>query len=313
MRDAFAPCDPKGMCLLVLTLDRYGTYSGEQKWENAQEAYKDLSRLSNDFLKRLRKWFKKNGWNALGNRWVATVEAHRSGWPHVNFLLWSPQLADWLSEEKNAKMREGMCEQEANRVSSFLADIVTGAGWGLISTAERARNADLACGYIVKVAGKADESIGELSKMSQLPTNAPIRFRRIRSGKGFLPPRKKSEFMTGTLIRRQNSNDGTRDAIPLHEITDEKMAAISESCCIHEEKIWIAELEAMQRCKRQVAQWGVKAVEIPPVTRWVRYQRLDTTGPPSHDERKDRTIPPPIYRCADVHGKPSEGPIRAVA
>lgn len=274
MRDAFAPLDPTGCCLIVLTLDRYGTYSGEKRWETAQAAYRDLSRLSNEFLKRLRKWMKRMGWGVLANQWVATVEMHKSGWPHVNFVLWSKDLAQWIEDEKREKMTDGrMNEQEANRLSGELADIATNAGWGLVSTAERARSRDEALGYITKTAGKVDESIGELSKLCQLPLNAPFRFRRLRAGKGFLPQRKKSDVMTGTLVRRQNSSDGTRDVLPLHNVKGDAVTH-SEECCATEERIWISELEAAHRCARQVRQFGMKAVEVPAVTHWLRKQRV---------------------------------------
>lgn len=273
MRDAFQPYDPTGCCLLVLTLDRQGTYSGEKRWENAQAAYRELSALSNEFMKRLRKWSKRMGWAIPRNQWVATVECHRSGWPHVNFVIWSPELAKWLEDEKQAKMREGFSEQEANRVSGELADIVTGSGWGLISTAERARSAEESLGYITKVAGKVDESIGELAKLTQLPRNAPFRFRRLRSGKGFLPKRNKSEKFTGVLVRRQLSNDGTRDVLNLHNVKLEHVES-SEECVYTEERIWYQELEAEHRCARQVRQFGRAAIELPPVTRWFRKQRV---------------------------------------
>lgn len=276
MRDAFAPLDPTGCCLLVLTLDRYGTYSGEQRWRDSKEAYRDLSKLSNEFLKRLRKWMKKMGWGVLRNQWVATVEMHKSGWPHVNFVLWSRDLANWIDDEKRCKMAARMSEQEANRISGELADIVTGAGWGLISTAERARSAEESLGYITKTAGKVDESIGELSKLCQLPTNAPFRFRRLRAGKGFLPPRKKSTELTGTLVRRQNSQDGTRDVLPLHNVKGANVAH-SEECCATEERIWYSELETAHRCARQVRQYGLAAVEVPAVTHWLRKQRVVET------------------------------------
>jgi len=279
IRDAFKPLDPAHCVLMVLTLDRLGTYSGSEQWENAQAAYRDLSKLSNDLMKRLRKWMKASGMDPLGNQWVATVEAHRSGWPHVNFLIWSPDLARWLDAERKAKLDDGISEHDARFVSRELADIVTAAGWGLLSTAERANSADAAAGYIVKVAGKADQSIGELAKMSQLPTNAPFRFRRIRSGKGFLPAREKSATLTGTLVRRQNSNDGTRDVIPLHDIKGDDVIPIAEYCCQNEERIWYSELETAHRCASQVKRFGMAAIELPPVTYWFRFQRLPQ-GPP---------------------------------
>lgn len=273
MRDAFAPLSAEGCCLLVLTLDRYGKYSGEQKFQTAQEAYRGISALSNEFLKRLRKWCASQGWNVLGNQWVSTVEAHKKGWPHVNIVLHCPELAEWISNEQAAKLADGMSADEARFVSRELADIVTGAGWGIISTAERARSREESLGYICKTAGKVDESIGEIAKLSQLPTNAPFRFRRIRSGKGFLPPRAKNENVTGTLVRRQVSILGY-DVIPLHDIKGEAAIAACEASCSQEERIWYAEMEARERCARQVKQFGAAAVELPPVTHWFRGQRL---------------------------------------
>jgi len=274
MRDAFAPLDPTGACLFVLTLDRRGTYSGEMPWENAQEAYRDLGRLSAAFLKRLRKWMISQGWEPLGKSWVATVEAHKSGWPHVNFVIWSKELADWLEDEKKAKMRDRISEHDSRFVAGPLADVVVDSGWGLRSTAERARSREESLGYICKVAGKVDESIGELAKLSQVPTNAPFRFRRLRAGKGFLPARAKSAEFTGTLIRRQHSNDGTRDAVPLHSCPAAAVAH-SEECCETEERIWIDELSTAVRCVRQVRQFGMRAVQVPAVTRWKDRRRFD--------------------------------------
>jgi hypothetical protein len=223
----------------------------------------------------------------LKNQWVSTVEGHRwpnvnAGWPHVNFVLWSPELAAWIAQEKTEKMSDGLTEEASLFVSRELADIVTAAGWGLMSTAERAESRDAALGYLTTLAAKADETIGELSKRSQLPTNAPFRFRRLRSGKCFLAPRVKNPATTGTLVRRQNSNDGTRDVLPLHNITRPETIPIAEYCCANEERIWYDELEAAERCKRQVKQFGLSAVELPPVTHWHRFVRLPTTTRGTH-------------------------------
>jgi hypothetical protein len=287
MRDAFQPLDPSGMVFMVLTLDRCGTYSGEKRWKNAQAAYRELGKLQTELMWRLRRWQKRNGWDVLQNQWVSTVEMHKSGWPHMNLVLWSPQLADWLRTERAAKLDDGLTEIEANLVSRELADIVTDAGWGLRSTAECARTPDAALGYICKVSGKVDETIGELAKLTQLPNAAPFRFRRLRSGRGFLPPRNSNPQLTGTLVRRQNSNDGTRDVLPLHNVRPDLVAS-SEEACATEERIWYQELETAHRCARQVKQFGMRAVELPPVTRWFKYRRLDNAAPArSRHERDD--------------------------
>lgn len=278
MKQAFEPLDPTGACLLVLTLDRLGTYSGERRWENAKEAYQDLSALTQEFMRGLRRWMKSLGWTPLKNQWVSTVEMHRNGWPHMNFVIWSPELAAWLEAEKRAKMADGISEKDTRFVSRELADIVTGAGFGLISTAERARSREESLGYITKLAKKVDESFGELAKLTQLPTAAPPRFRRIRAGKGFLPARRKNAEVTGTLVRRQYSALGY-DVIPLHEIKKPELIEECERCCALEERVWYDELEAQHRCSRQYKQWGQTAIELPPVTRWLGKTRLAQPPP----------------------------------
>lgn len=184
------PLDPRGWCFLVNTLDRLGTYSGKRPWKNQDEAFKDLQRIGQEFMRSLRRWFKQMGWEPLRNTWVSTTEAHRSGWPHQNWMIWHPQFADWLDEEKAAKEHEGITGRDAILASRQLADVLSRAGFGPMSTAERAKSADALASYVVKLAGEADGLVGEVTKLCQLPINSPLRFRRLRSGKGFLPPRK---------------------------------------------------------------------------------------------------------------------------
>jgi hypothetical protein len=93
-------------------------------------------------------------------------------------------------------------------VGGALAAPLAAAGWGRQSSAEAARSVDAVCGYAVKLAGLHDASAGELAKITQVPTNAPERFRRLRAGKGFLPPRKHDEAVTGCLMRRRRSAEG---------------------------------------------------------------------------------------------------------
>jgi hypothetical protein len=272
MRDAFAPLAPQATCFLVLTLDRLGTYSGEKRWENAQAAYRELGKMSAALMQRLRRWAKARGWQPLRNQWVSTTEMHANGWPHVNLVLSSIELAEWIANERKERLDDKMSAQEAKLVSRELADLVTQSGFGLMSTAECAHSTEQALGYICKVAGKQDETLGEIAKLTQLPNAAPPRFRRLRSGKGFLPKRHKSD-MTGTLVRRQNSNDGTRDVVPLHNVSDVQVAP-NELACATEESVWLNELETAHRCARQVKRFGMAAVELPPITYWLNKKRL---------------------------------------
>jgi len=195
------PLDPSGWCFVVTTLDRRGTYSGKA-WKNQDEAFRGLQKLGQEFMRSLRRWFKSMGWERLRAEWVSTTEAHRSGWPHVNWLIWHPQLAAWLEEQRTAHEREGITGRDSILVCRELADVVTRAGFGIQSTAERAQSAEALASYIVKLSGEADQLVGEVTKLCQLPVNAPVRFRRLRSGKGFLPPRKHAPDTVGKLCHR---------------------------------------------------------------------------------------------------------------
>ncbi len=241
IKQATAPLDPSGWCFMVLTLDRDGYFSG-QPWPDVTAAYKALGKMTAAFLAKIgRVWgpeVRLTGQKRirtvkkLGNRWVAVVEAHRSGWPHVNLLVWCPELARKLADERDQRLadpevanavalardawkngeplprEQRELARKATVLGRELADIATDCGWGLQSTAEAARSSEAIAGYVVKLAGQHDASVGELAKITQAPLNAPERFRRLRSGKGFLPPRYKDETVTGSLVRRRRAVAG---------------------------------------------------------------------------------------------------------
>jgi len=238
MKAAFAPLDPTGNVFLVLTLDQNGVYS-EKRWANADEANAALSKQSRNFLKRLRRYCKAQGWQDFGSRWVATVESHRTGWPHMNFVIHAPELARALAADYARRLRPCGCESTRHRkgcsahrsatlLEGELLDIAMSTGWGAQSVAERGADVDALASYIAKLAGTADATMGELAKLSQSPTAARKGFRRLRAGVGFLPPKKKNEEYTGTLIRRLP--DATRTAyaaIPLVKLKCPVARAVS--------------------------------------------------------------------------------------
>lgn len=208
-----------GWVFLVLTLDRGGYYSGERPWADTGAAYADLSRLSRNFLARLNRWQVRRGWTETGSRWVSTVEAHRSGWPHVNFLIYSPELARELEVDRAAREQSGERGRDLVLLRGELLDLATrpleGAKvtqqrqmWGVQSTAEAARHHGSVASYIVKLAELAGDTSGELAKLTQAPMNAPARFRRLRAGKGFLPPRHRDPAITGTMVKRTYDTNG---------------------------------------------------------------------------------------------------------
>lgn len=242
------PGAPSGWVFLVATLDRDGYFSGKP-WFDVNEAYKSLGKMSRALLDRIgREWGpeirtqvthnKKTGKTrvrhvpTIGNRWVSVVEAHRSGWPHVNLIFWCPELAALLRREHADRLEDPAIAdavelardawkrketvpsavrelaRQATVVGGRVRDILEASGWGRQSTAEAARDIDAVIGYGVKIVGLHDASAGELAKVTQCPMNAPERFRRLRSGKGFLPPREKDETVTGCMMRRRRSSEG---------------------------------------------------------------------------------------------------------
>ena len=244
IRDASSPLAADGWVFLVLTLDRDGRKTGKP-WSDAQAAYRELSTMSRKFLKRVNRECERNGWTRPGSRWVAVVEAHRSGMPHVNFMVYAPELARDLAEQRERKVRDGATEREAVLLDGPLLAHACATGWGYQSTAEQCRNRDALTGYITKLttAEHVHATAGELAKLTQLPLNAPGRFRRLRAGKGFLPPRKKNHDVTGTLVRRRREYDGSVLVLPLHNVKDPAVSRQVATCCYHEEEIAYAELQ----------------------------------------------------------------------
>lgn len=191
-----------GWVMIVLTLDREGYYSGKP-WPDVNAAYRELSRMTRNFLARLRRAYG----HEPGSSWVAVVEAHRSGWPHVNLLAYAPSLAAELAAQQCDHRPEEPARQRI-LLAGHLLRTAEATGWGRQSTAEVARSKDAIASYIVKLAGQHDASVGEVAKITQAPMNAPERFHRLRSGKGFLPPRHRNPNVTGVLVRRRRSPEG---------------------------------------------------------------------------------------------------------
>lgn len=257
LREAQAPLDATGWCVLVLTLDRNGHFSG-RPWNDVNEAYRELGRMNRALLKRIgREWgpetrLERSGRSkelrtvrTVGKRWVAVVEAHRSGWPHMNLMVWCPELAAELRAEHERRLedpeladavelaRDAWKRKEpvpnevrerarrATLISGRLGELVTECGWGLQSSAEGARDIEAVMAYGVKLCGFHDASVGELAKVTQCPMNAPERFRRLRAGKGFLPPRQSNPEVTGCLVRRRRSQQGDWEIQAINAPKDE--------------------------------------------------------------------------------------------
>lgn len=275
IKEACAPLPADGWCFLVLTLDRNGHYSG-RPWSDVNEAYRTLGSMTRATLKRIGATWgpdtrlegekRVRTVRKLGKRWVAVVEAHRSGWPHVNLLVWCPELAELLRREHAERLsdpevanavalaRDAFLRKEplpesvrevarrATVLGGGLRALLEECGWGRQSTAEAARSSEAVAGYVVKLAGHHDASVGELAKVTQAPLNAPERFRRLRSGKGFLPPRHCDPNVTGCLVRRRRAVAGDWEIAAINAPKDPEQiepiaaAARAELALIEEEE-----------------------------------------------------------------------------
>lgn len=167
--------------------------------------------------------------------YVSTVEQHRSGWPHMNVIFVNEKLAKHVKAE-GARLREWGRKSKGREVAKkVFGDLLERAGFGRIAFLEPAlarsdddNGVDRLAAYIAKLAGDpgaawdgkargllsaADDApaghvvesiegrtVAEISKFSQAPTRAPAHFRRLRSSKGFLPPKHRDEDVTGELF-----------------------------------------------------------------------------------------------------------------
>jgi hypothetical protein len=173
--------------------------------------------MSRNFRATLDGWIAEQGGDPIGNAWCAVVEQHRRGWPHCNFLLCSNFLREVLCD---VKQMSHLPEGESLSLGHVpeLRALALRAGWGPRSTIEGAQDDQAVAAYLTKVAGEEAEhsecadteserasgaSVGELAKVSQAPVRAPRGFRRLRSGVGWLPPKKKSEWH-GALVDVQS-------------------------------------------------------------------------------------------------------------
>jgi len=151
------------LAYLVFTFD-----PGE--WEDAVAAFTGLLPVWKRLHARI-----SHEWGAT--RYVAMVESHRSGWPHLNVVC-SGGLAQGLGRGWDVKPE--------------LERMAVGAGFGRICYAQPVQNDEGLSRYLGKISM-------EIGKSSQVPLLAPAGFRRLRASKGLLPARRSSGLWTGAL------------------------------------------------------------------------------------------------------------------
>jgi hypothetical protein len=159
----------EGWSYLVLTFDQR---------DSVLNTYKKIYECWDKFRKRLSRRYGKI-------KYIVTVEKHRSGYPHLNALIFNRELFRELSGE-------GWKEWRSER--GWGGRTVVECGFGVRLWAEPVRCQEAIAGYFVKLCS-------ETAKLDQLPVNAPKHFRRIRASRGLLPKRIKCEDVTGGVIK----------------------------------------------------------------------------------------------------------------
>lgn len=133
--------------------------------------------------------------------YAATVEAHKSSWPHLNVVMVAtPELARAVVE--------------GDAYARWLIGPAKRAGFGWRLSAELARDRTAVAGYVVKLARLSHE----VMKATQMPRAAPRGLRRIRSSRGFLGPLREKTPWGGELVR-ERLDFGTRFGVGFWDVT----------------------------------------------------------------------------------------------
>jgi len=271
----------------VLTLDQEGHTTGK-RWPDVETAFRELSRLSNRFFHRLNRALARAGRPRI-QKWIATVEQHRTGWPHVNVAIHSADVARSVSASQELRARAGVSGKGLLWAEGTLLEMLVGSGWGPRSTLEVAHSKQALQRYMVKCAGEFDAIAGEVSKYSQLPISAPIRTRRLRSSVRCLPARRRKMAIvhlvdedgnplfdsdgkpifgevpanTGVMIVRKPCPTGFVDVVPTNKVAPERQER-ARHCCAHEELVWLEEQRELARVrelprpiKAELAEWAI--------------------------------------------------------
>lgn len=156
---------------IVLTLD-------PKEFVSQWQAYRKIVFLWSKLRKRMVRQFGRM-------KYLQTLEAHRSGWPHLNVIIYNSRLFA-LAKTSWRVFRRGWLEKHA-----------VDCGFGCRT-------------WIEPVWGKSGEIAGYLTKLSreltgtnvkdQTPYNAPRNFRRLRASAHCLPPVYKTG-LTGRLLQ----------------------------------------------------------------------------------------------------------------
>lgn len=200
VRDAVA-AHPGKYAFLVITLPP----ATRNKYSSVESAYRDLEALFNKLIKRMTREYGKV-------IYVSTVEQHVDGWPHMNVVFRIDEFSQYKDDDE-LKRRFG---------NKWLRKALLQSGFGFSFSLSFAKNLDAVAKYISK--NGMDHTIGEIVKRSQAPLRAPRGFRRLRSSKGFLPPRqnRKISVWIGEIVNSPLNNTESQIE-PCYDHEDEEV------------------------------------------------------------------------------------------
>jgi len=156
---------------IVLTLD-------PKDWSDTYSEFKGLLRCWDLLRKRMQRKYGKI-------KYISVIEAHRSGRPHVNLIVFNDKLANACSGEGWKGVRKNWLEPNA-----------VASGYGMRTWVEPVRGSGSMAGYLIK------SMAAETAKPDQVPELAPKNFRRLRSSRRLLPKVYKSDDVTGQLVQK---------------------------------------------------------------------------------------------------------------
>ncbi len=231
LRETLEPLPRERLSYAVLTLDP-SAWTGAG-WigpaaKRRPDAVRDLGAIARTYVQLCANWTQlikrlRARFGLL--EYVATVECHRSGWPHMNVVLYARESKSTLAaallaahEALPTYSRKAAGREAARRV---FGDLLVLSGFGPIAFIEPAKpldadGGDPLAGYMAKLAamvqtpfegkqagGLVDSiegrTVAEIVKFSQVPYDAPPSFRRLRASKGFLVPKRTNPDITGEI------------------------------------------------------------------------------------------------------------------
>lgn len=303
IEQAFEAYAPEECLFGVLTLNADEHKRG--KW-SLKEVYQEFSRRMQKLQQRWKYFVRKLGFEDWKSRWVATIEAHKSGVPHINLVLHCPGLAHRMRLDYEHRRELGAWHREATLLRGELLRHALDCGFGPQSTLEVAKNKQALAGYIAKTAKRTNDIhrnltewkspkrcaiTGELVKLSQLPVQAPKNFRRVRSGKGFLPPRHKSEDWTGAVVRRWTTYEGDQQAESLvRSYQDETLGEQVQEVVQAEQRMAWAEEDQRAKLTTGYREFA-RAMGIPLAVGPSRVHRQQFGGKQCQAQSPKQTIP----------------------